>query len=186
MVFGRFRRRTAEPLREPLNERQEALAGTMTASESVRQATRIIASLDPDAYPVRLSTADIDESGRSPTWEVNFASESLAASLWVDFSPDSTVVRGLPHLDHRPESFMPKLWAGLKPAQRRRYLHEWFKYPPLANFVDSPDAISRLRAENAAIDLVSGSTNLSLATDRTTEVWRLSVGREHWELPLHR
>ncbi|MDR9450486.1 MAG: hypothetical protein RI637_04635, partial [Acidimicrobiia bacterium] len=90
------------------------------------------------------------------------------------------------HLDHRPESFMPKLWAGLKPAERRRYLDEWFKHPPLVDFVDSPDVVSRLLAENAAIDLVSGSTNLSLATDRTNEVWRLAVGREHWELPLQR
>lgn len=158
----------------------------MTASECVHQAIQIIASLDPDAYPVGLSTADIDESGRSPTWEVNFASEALVASLWVDFSPDSTVVRGIPHIDHRPESFMPALWARLKPAERRRYLDEWFKHPPLVSFVDSPDVVSRLLAENAAIDLVSGSTNLSLATDRTTEVWRLAVGREHWELPLQR
>jgi len=158
----------------------------MTASECVRQAVQMVASLDPDAYPVMLSTADIDESGPSPTWEVNFASEALAASLWVGFAPDGTVVRGTPHIDHHPESFMPRLWAGLKPAERRKYLDEWFKHPPLADFVDSPHAISRLQAENSTIDLVAGSTNVSLATDRTTNMWRLSVGPEHWELPLQR
>lgn len=157
----------------------------MTAREAVEAASGHIAEFDSKAEPMLLSTSDIDESGRSPTWECNFDSRTRLARLWIEFGPEATVFRGVPLISHRPESFMPELWRRLDRAGRDVYHKEWFKTKKLSGFIDSDVAVRSLQESHDDIDLVSGSTNVSLATDRETEEWVLSIGRRSWRTPLH-
>lgn len=182
-LFDRFRKRPSDPLPAVLKERLAHQTESMTAREAAELAARWVGEIGDDAFLVTLSTADIDAMGSSWTWEVGFSSRNRLAHIWIEFDPEGVTRRAVPLLDQRPESFMPRLWETLDEGARSMFYKEWFPHGPLKQFKDSDTAVGEL-ATNPDVNLVSGSTNVSLSTDRSGEQWVLAIGRREFRTGL--
>ena len=183
-ILGLRRKNPREPLAVAFRREAPLIVGPCRASEAVSQAYTQIATVDPRAYPVFMSTDQIDAEGRSGHWEVSFDSPALVATLRVEFGPDFAMLRGVPHVSDKPGSFMPDLWERMNATQRKVFTDEWFSWKPLSNIVDSDAAVAQLLADHPDIDLGSDAVPVSLTTDRADELWELTVGPRKWWTPL--
>jgi hypothetical protein len=182
-VFDRFRRREGI-LEHRFARMLDAAHPRVTAHGALDIAAPIAATFDQRAYPTLMSTASVDETGRSETWECGFDSRDRLARLWVNLSPRGIELQAVPLINHAADSVMPALWKRLDAAGRQIYLDGWFEHTALAGFVDSERALELLLEADEGIDLLTGSTNVSLATNRTDETWVLSVSRRTWRTAL--
>ncbi len=183
-ILGLRRKNPREPLAVAFRRETPLIAGPCRASEAISQAHALVATADPHAYPVFMSTDQIDDQGRSAHWEVSFDSPALVATLRVEFGLDVAIVRGVPHVSEKPGSFMPDLWERMNATQRKVFTDEWFSWKPLSAIVDSDAAIAQLIAEHADIDLGPAAGPVSFTTDRADELWELTVGPAQWWTPL--
>ena len=183
-ILGLRRKNPREPLAVAFRRESPLVVGPCRASEAVSHAQNLIATADPRAYPVFMSTDQIDAQGKSAHWEVSFDSPALVATLRVEFGPDFAVLRGVPHVSEKPGSFMPDLWERMNATQRKVFTDEWFSWKPLSTIVDSDAAIAQLVADHADIVLGSEAVAVSLTTDRADELWELTVGPGQWWTPL--
>lgn len=158
--------------------------GDSRASEALAQAQAQISRLDSKAYPVFMSTDQINNDGRSSHWAVSFDSPGLVATLRVEFGLDVATLRGVPHVSEKPGSFMPDLWERMNATQRKVFTDGWFSYRPLVNVVDSDAAIAQIAAEHADLRFGDEGSKVSLATDRADELWELSAASQQWWTPL--
>ncbi len=182
-ILGRRRKNPHEPLAVAFRREIPLVAGPCRASEALSQAHALVATADPRAYPVFMSTDQIDGQGRSAHWEVSFDSPALVATLRVEFGLDFAIVRGVPHVSDKPGSFMPDLWERMNATQRKVFTDGWFSWKPLTEIVDSDAAIAQLVAEHADIDFGSEAA-VSFTTDRADELWEFTVGSSQWWTPL--
>lgn len=183
-ILGLRRKNPREPLAVAFRREAPLVVGPARASEALSQAHGLISSVDPRAYPVFMSTDQIDEQGRSDRWEVSFDAPALVATLRVEFGLDFATLRGVPHVSDKPGSLMPDLWERMNATQRKVFTDRWFSWRPLSSIVDSDAAISQLLAEHSDIDFGSEDRAVSFTTDRADELWELTVGSGQWWTPL--
>lgn len=183
-ILRRRRKNPREPLAVAFSREVPLMVGPCRASDALSQAHALIATVDPRAYPVFMSTDHIDGQGQSAHWEVSFDAPALVATLRVEFGLGFATLRGVPHVSDTPGSFMPDLWERMNATQRKVFTDKWFSWKSLSPIVDSDAAIGQLLAEHVDIDLDSGARPVSFSTDRADELWELTVGSGQWWTPL--
>lgn len=182
-ILRRRRKNPREPLATAFQRDVPVVIGDSRASEALAQARTLIGRVDSHAYPVFMSTDQINVRGQSSHWAVSFDSPALVATLRIEFGLDAATLRGVPHVSDKPGSFMPDLWERMNATQRKVFTDEWFSYGPLVNIVDSDAAIAQIAAEHSDVRFGDGGSGVSLTTDRADELWELT-GAQQWWTPL--